>query len=44
MPVQALVGSGLWVIGGKIEEWLNVVSVYDIPFKEHWDEKLMKLM
>lgn len=24
--VQGLVGLGMWVIGGKIEEWLNVVS------------------
>ncbi|KGB76662.2 acetyl-CoA transporter [Cryptococcus deuterogattii R265] len=31
VPVQALVGSGLWVIGGKIEEWLNVEEV-DIKF------------
>lgn len=26
VPVQGLVGLGMWVIGGKIEEWLNVVS------------------
>ncbi|XAO27293.1 hypothetical protein I312_106138 [Cryptococcus bacillisporus CA1280] len=31
VPIQGLVGLGLWVIGGKIEEWLNVEEV-DIKF------------
>ncbi|AFR98778.2 transporter protein [Cryptococcus neoformans C23] len=31
VPVQGLVGLGMWVIGGKIEEWLNVESV-DVKF------------
>lgn len=26
MPVQSIVGVGLWVIGGHVEEWLNQVS------------------
>lgn len=31
VPVQGLVGLGMWVIGGKIEEWLNVETV-DVKF------------
>lgn len=29
VPVQAIVGLGLWVIGGRVEDWLDQVS---------WDE------
>lgn len=26
VPVQAIVGMGLWIIGGRVEDWLNQVS------------------
>nr|ODN90387.1 hypothetical protein L204_05992 [Cryptococcus depauperatus CBS 7855] len=31
VPVQGLVGLGMWVIGGRIEEWLDV-EIVDINF------------
>jgi len=27
VPVQAIVGLGLWLIGGRIESWINAVSL-----------------
>jgi hypothetical protein len=28
VPVQSIVGIGLWVIGGRVEEWLNQVGSF----------------
>lgn len=44
MPVQGLVGLGMWVIGGKIEEWLNVVSLSHFFSRIRRAKKLTKVM
>jgi PAT family acetyl-CoA transporter-like MFS transporter 1 len=49
VPVQGIVGMGLWLIGGRIESWLDAVS-WSYPFaylayaQEHVDIKFITMV
>lgn len=40
VPVQAIVGAGLWVIGGRVEDWLNQASLLFHHIRDHLGESL----
>ena len=42
VPVQGVVGLGLWVIGGRIEGWLEGVSLHSACFSARVRERIIR--